>query len=49
MLDPDSTIVREVVIAWLIAGILILALAMYPNPEHESIIHAEQTAGFYAA
>ena len=49
MLDLDNTIVREFIVAWLIVGVLILALAMYPSLEHEGIIHAEQTAGFIAA
>lgn len=47
MLDPDNGKVREVIVAWLIVGVLNVALAMYSSLEHESIIQQEQTAIYY--
>ncbi len=49
MLQLDSAKVREIVAAWLVVGAFLLALVVYANFVHESIIQQEQTAGFYAA
>ena len=49
MLHLDSAKVREIVAAWLVVGAFLLALVVYANFVHESVIDAEQTAGFYAA
>ena len=49
MLHLDSAKVREIVAAWLVVGAFLLALVVYANFVHESIIQQEQTAGFYAA